>query len=305
MIKLERPLQIGMIGLDTSHVSIFAKLLEHYRTEPSSCLAGTMLGCAYPGGSSRMELSYTRVEQYKNELVQKYGVQMAGSIEEVAAASDAVMIESVDGSTHLEQFRKVAPFGKPVFIDKPFATSLADAYEIVDLSERYDVPLMSSSSLRYAEALTNALQHGEQGEIIGADVYGPMPFVQGQPGYFWYGIHAVEMLFAIMGRNCRQVQTVCSGEHEMIAGTWEDGRIGTVRGRRQGGSFGALLHRESGRDYVDIQAASKPYYESLLEQVIDFFRTGRSPVDLKETLEVIGFVEAANKSRETGRACSL
>ncbi|MFD3257444.1 Gfo/Idh/MocA family protein [Paenibacillus lentus] len=305
VIKLERPLQIGMIGLDTSHVSIFAKLLDRHRTDPSSCLAGTVVGCAYPGGSSRMELSYTRVEQYKNELVEKYGVQMLGSIEEVAEASDAIMIESVDGSTHLEQFSKVVPFGKPVFIDKPFATSLADASEIVALSERYHVPIMSSSSLRYSAALTDALQHSEQGDIIGADVCGPMPFVQGQPGYFWYGIHAVEMLFAIMGRNCRQVHTICSGEREMITGVWADGRIGTVRGRRQGGSFGALIHRERGNGYVDIQTAKKPYYESLLEQVIDFFRTGRSPLDPKETLEVIGFVEAANRSREMGKACSL
>ncbi len=251
-----------------------------------------------------MELSYSRVDRYRNELVQQFGVQMLDSIEAVAEASDAIMIESVDGTTHLEQFRRVAPYGKPIFIDKPFTTSLEDAYEIFSLSERNKVPVMSSSSLRYAAALTNALQREEQGEIIGADVRGPMPFVQGQPGYFWYGVHTVEMLFAIMGQECRQVHTICSGEHEMIIGCWSDGRIGTVRGRRRGGSFGAVIHRQSGSDYVDIQAGST-YYESLLEQVIGFFHTGHSPVSLKETLAVIGFVEAANRSRQTGNACFL
>nr|WP_246021431.1 Gfo/Idh/MocA family oxidoreductase [Paenibacillus lentus] len=298
-------LQIGMIGLDTSHVSIFAKLLHRDEAEPSSRLFGATVGYAYPGGSSRMELSYSRVDRYRNELVSQYGVQMLDSIEAVAEASDAIMIESVDGSTHLEQFRIVAPYGKPVFIDKPFTTSLEDAYEILALAERNKVTIMSSSSLRYAEALTNAVQLEELGEIIGADVRGPMPFVQGQADYFWYGVHSVEMLFAIMGQGCRKVHTICSGDHEVIIGCWSDGRIGTVRGRRQGGGFGAVIHRHRGSDYVDIQTGSKPYYESLLEQVIDFFRTGHSPVSLKETLEIIGFLEAANRSRETGIASSL
>lgn len=305
MIELKRSLQIGMIGLDTSHVSIFAKLLHRDRAEPSSRLYGTTIGYAFPGGSSRMELSYSRVDRYRNELIRQYGVQMLNSIEAVAEASDAIMIESVDGSSHLEQFRIVAPYGKPVFIDKPFTTSLEDAYEVFALAERNKVPVMSSSSLRYAAALTIATQQEERGEIIGADVRGPMPFVQGQPDYFWYGIHTVEMLFAIMGQGCREVHTICTGEHEVIIGCWSDGRIGTVRGRRQGGSFGAVIHRQRGSDYVDIQAGNKPYYESLLEQVIDFFRTGHSPISLKETLEVIGFVEAANRSRETGKTSTL
>ncbi|GAA0137233.1 Gfo/Idh/MocA family oxidoreductase [Paenibacillus sp. YSY-4.3] len=306
VIKLERPLQIGMIGLDTSHVSIFAALLHrHQAADTTSSLCGITIGCAYPGGSSRMELSYSRVERYRDELIREYGVPMLGSIEAVAEAADAIMIESVDGSTHLEQFSKVAPYGKPVFIDKPFTTCLADARAIVALAKRYSVPIMSASSLRYASALTDALERVGQGDIIGADVYGPMPFVQGQEDYFWYGIHTVEMLFAIMGYGCRQVHTICSGDHEVIAGIWGDGRIGAVRGRRQRGSFGALIHRERGSDHVDIQPGGKPYYESLLEQAAHFFRKGISPVAPEESLEVIGFVEAANRSRETGRPYDL
>lgn len=305
VIKLERPLQIGMIGLDTSHVSIFAALLHRHQAADASCLHGITIGCAYPGGSSRMELSYSRVDRYKNELIQEYGVPMLGSIEAVAEAADVIMIESVDGSTHLEQFSKVAPYGKPVFIDKPFATCLADARAIVALAEHYSVPIMSASSLRYASALTDALKRVGHGDIIGADVYGPMPFVHGQADYFWYGIHAAEMLFAIMGHSSCQVHTLCRGGHEVMTGTWADGRIGVVRGRQQGGSFGAVIHRERGSDHVGIHPGGKPYYESLLEQVVHFFRKGISPVAPEETLAVISFLEAANRSRETGMPYDL
>ncbi|WHX47130.1 Gfo/Idh/MocA family oxidoreductase [Paenibacillus woosongensis] len=295
-----------MIGLDTSHVSIFAVLLHRHQAEDSSsCLRGITIGCAFPGGSSRMELSYSRVDRYEGELIREYGVTMLSSIEAVAEAADVIMIESVDGSTHLEQFSKVAPYGKPVFIDKPIATCLTDARAIVALAERYRVPLMSASSLRYASALTESLEHTGHGDVIGADVYGPMPFVQGQADYFWYGIHTVEMLFAIMGQGCRQVHTTCSGNHEVITGTWADGRIGVVRGRRQGGSFGAVIHRERRSDHVGIQPGGKPYYESLLEQVVYFFRGGISPVAPEETLAVISFIEAAHRSKETGKPYDL
>jgi hypothetical protein len=41
--------------------------------------------------------------------------------------------------------------------------------------------------------------------VIGAESYGPMTMVVMQPGFFWYGIHSVDMLFAILDEGCRQV----------------------------------------------------------------------------------------------------
>jgi len=41
------------------------------------------------------------------------------------------MLESADGRVHPEQFRRIAPYGKPVFIDKPLAVSVRDAEEIL------------------------------------------------------------------------------------------------------------------------------------------------------------------------------
>ena len=49
---------------------------------------------------------------------------MPHSLDELANSCDAVMLESLDGRPHLKQFRAIAK-GKPVFIDKPAAGSLA------------------------------------------------------------------------------------------------------------------------------------------------------------------------------------
>ncbi|WP_259391739.1 hypothetical protein [Paenibacillus thiaminolyticus] len=49
---------------------------------------------------------------------------------------------------HEAHFAAVAPFAKPVFIDKPLALSTASASRIADLAARYGTPVMSSSALR-------------------------------------------------------------------------------------------------------------------------------------------------------------
>ena len=66
---------------------------------------------------------------------------------------DAVLIESVDGRVHLEQVKQVLAAHKPVFIDKPLASTLEDAREIARLAKEAGVPWFSSSSLRYGDSV--------------------------------------------------------------------------------------------------------------------------------------------------------
>lgn len=295
-------INIGMIGLDTSHVVAFTKLLN--QPEHDYYVPGGKVTTAFPGGSDDFELSISRVEGYTRELQQDFGVKMVESPEQVAENCDAILLESVDGRVHLEQFAKIAPYGKPVFIDKPLAVSTADALEIVRLSEQHHAPVMSSSALRYAEPLVEAIVEKEN--IIGADTFGPINFVSTQPGYFWYGIHAVEMLFAAMGSGCKRVNTVVSDDHDIIIGEWVDGRIGVVRGNQLGNnSFGAVIHRQQGSRTVEITAESKPFYASHLEKIMAFFQTGTPAVSEEKTLQIIRFIEAANRSKETGKSITL
>lgn len=297
-------IKIGMIGLDTSHVVAFAKLLND-ASSPYH-VAGGKVVVAFPGGSPDFQLSISRVEGFTNQLRDEFGVKIVDSPEAVAQESDAILLESVDGRVHLEQFRQIAPFGKPVFIDKPFAVSSQDAREIVRLAGQHGVPLMSASSLRYAEALKEAIGDGELGAIIGADAYGPMAIEPTQPGLFWYGIHSVEMLYAALGPGCVHVVASTTEDHDVVVGQWKDGRIGVVRGNRKGNSkFGAVIHREKGSSFVDVYSNPKPYYASMLEDIMDMFRTGKPKLAQEETLEIIRFIEAANESRETGRKVNL
>ncbi|MFC5701596.1 Gfo/Idh/MocA family protein [Cohnella faecalis] len=302
---MQSSLKLGIVGLDTSHVTAFAELLN----DPGHPyhIPGGNIRAAYPGvASPDFELSYARLQPYTDELANKFGVTLLDSEEAVAESCDAILLESVDGRVHLDQFRKLAPFGKPVFVDKPFALSTQEAREMIALAERYRVPLMSCSSLRYAEALSEQLRRMGGDPIAGADCYGPMAIQATQPGLFWYGIHMVEMLYRVMGAGCVRVAAETNADYDLVVGTWADGRIGTIRGNRKGNNkFGVLVHGEAAAYYADISSHSKPFYASMLEQVMRLFHTGEADIDLGETLEIIHFIECANESRETGRSVEL
>lgn len=300
-----KTLNIGMIGLDTSHAPLFAEMLN----EPAHPhhVPGARVTVAFPGGSPDFPLSIDRVAGFTAKIEGDFGVRMAGSIGEVAEEADAILLLTVDGRIHAEQFAAVAPYGKPVFIDKPFAVSSRDARAIADLAREHRVPLMSCSSVRWAENLDAAVRANDgQGRIIGADCCGPMELQPTQPGFFWYGIHMADMLYRCMGPGCTEVRVTANEDHDLAVGVWADGRIGTIRGNRKGNRrFGALLHREQGTGYVDIYAAQKPYFASMLEEVVRMFQTKTPPLDIEETIEVIAFLEAANESRATGKSVPL
>ena len=58
---------------------------------------------------------------------------------------DAVMILSIDGRPHLEQARPVFAARKPVFIDKPVASSLAEIVQVFREAEQSGTPCFSNS----------------------------------------------------------------------------------------------------------------------------------------------------------------
>lgn len=297
-------LKIAIIGLDTSHAPLFAELLNN--PDHPHHVRGGKVTAAYPGGSPDFELSIGRVDKFTAEVRDNSGVPIAQSIQEAAGNADAILLLSVDGRVHLEQFRQIVPYGKPVFIDKPFAVTTRDAKAIYRLAQEHGIPLMSCSSVRWSEGLGRALDSADQGNIIGVDTYGPMELQPTQPGFYWYGIHAADMLYRSMGKGCKEVTVTTNTDHDLAVGVWEDGRVGTLRGNRKGNRrFGALIHREQGTEHVDVYADGKPYYASMLEEVIHMFQTGAAPIDMTETLEVIAFLEAANESRETGRTVKL
>ncbi|HEX6971094.1 MAG TPA: Gfo/Idh/MocA family oxidoreductase [Limnochordia bacterium] len=294
-------MKLGMIGLDTSHCPAFTELLNN--TENPHHVPGGRVVAAFPGGSQEMAPSRDRVERFTAQLADQYGVKILDSIEAVAAEVDAVFLESVDGRQHREQFARIAPFGKPVFIDKPLATSVDDARAIFELADRYGSPVLPCSSIRFARGIEEL---GEGRHIIGCEAFGPAPVLPDFPALFWYGIHTAEVLFAKMGTGCREVVARRSENADVVTGRWEDGRIGTLYGYRiaKVSTFGATLFTDGGVAQ-GTAGSDPPYYALMLPHVLRFFATGEAPIPREETLEIVAFLEAANRSRESGEPVIL
>ncbi len=256
---------------------------------------------AWPGGSPDVPSSISRVAGYTAELRDKFGVTIVDSPEAVAQGCDAILHTSLDGRTHPGQFARIAPFGKPVFMDKPFAVSTAAAKEIFATAKKHNVKLFSSSSLRFSEAVVKVVTPETRSTVRGADFCGAAAHEPTNPGLYWYGIHAVEMLFTAMGRGCRSVRCVSNKDYDLATGVWADGRIGTVRGNRTGNyEMHGLVHFEKSTAAVNVQTAAKPFYASLSEAFLAFFQGGATPIDPEETIEIIRFIEAANESSVNG-----
>ncbi len=293
-VVLAADLRVGIIGLDTSHVVAFTNALNNAADKDH--VAGARIVGAFKGGSPDIAASATRIDGFTNELVQKHGVKLYDSIEELTRNVDAIMIESVDGRVHLDQARRVLAARKPVFIDKPVAASLRDAVEIFRLAREAGVPVFSSSSLRFSDGVA-AVKRMDVGRQIGAFSHGPATIEPHHPDLFWYGIHAVETLFAAMGRGCVQVTRTQTADTDVVTGVWSDGRVGTVHGIRGGKSeYGLTVFGAKG------VAQGKPdgAYAKLVAEIVTFFQTGRPPVAPAETLEIFAFMAASDESVRRG-----
>jgi len=296
---MSTPLRIGLIGLDTSHVARFTELLNH-PDHPHHVPGGrVVVGC--PSPSPDYDPSASRVDQFTATLRDEHEVTIVDTPPAVAEQADLIFITSVDGRRHLSLLEQVVDAGKPIFIDKPLALSRAEAERIFDLAEANAVPLMSSSALRYAKPLADAL-HDPEGEPIRAvDIFGPMAHDAVQRGWFWYGIHMVEVAVAALGTGIATTTAIAAEGQDAGTLKWTDGRIACLHGwQPPGPAFGAVLHRDSGSQCLDLSGADRPFYAGLLEAIMQCLPEGRSDVPRAQTLEVIAALESLNSGLYDG-----
>jgi predicted dehydrogenase len=289
------PLRAGIIGLDTSHAEAFTALLNNPKS--AGVLARVRVVAAYPGGSSDIPESNSRVAGYSQKLRDGFKVEIVDSIDALLQKVDVVLLLSVDGRPHLEQARPVLKAHKRMFIDKPVAGTLADAAEIYRLARESETPVFSSSSLRFSPGIVGMRNDPKVGRVLGCSAYGPCPLESHHPDLFWYGIHGVETLFTIMGPGCVSATRIHEKDTDLVTGIWKDGRVGTFRGIRGGkADYGAMVFGSKGI----APSGSFAGYEPLVLEICKFFESGKPPVSAEETLEIYAFMEAADESKRKG-----
>ncbi len=287
-VAMAEDLRIGLIGLDTSHVIAFTKIINDPKA--TGPLAKAKVVAAFRGGSRDIPSSADRIDKYTETLTKEYGLKLYPTIAELCKNVDAIMLESVDGRPKVRQAIPVIDAGLPLFIDKPMAGSLADVIFIFDYAKKKGVPIFSSSSLRYGKT-NQAIRHGSIGTVARAEVHSPCSLEVHHPDLFWYGVHGCESLFTIMGTGCQSVvrRTTADGKIE-VEGTWKGGRTGIFR---EGKGYGGKAKGTKGES----EAGGYDGYAPLVVEAVKMFQTGKVPVSAQETIEMFAFMAAADESK--------
>ncbi len=292
--------RVGIVDTDTSHAVEFTKRLNHIGIAEEQWVDGAKVVAAWTAPSAIVPEE--RHREYNRILSEELGIRFVDSLEELRNLVDAVMVESQDGSVHLQRAKPFLEVGMPVFVDKPFACSLHDGLLMAEIAAKHNAPLFSSSSLRYAlEVQQVQEQVNEWGKVVAADAFSPSSTHPRNPGLFHYGIHGVETLFALMGKGCLRVRCIYNDDGEVVVGEWEDGRIGTMRGIRKGAyayGFTVVCEKQAWATIIDVRFI----YRELLKRVVTMFQTRKPPLDISETLQIVAFIEGAGQSAKQNGA---
>lgn len=302
-------IRVGIIGLDTSHATAFTKHLnDPDGTTPEfrdfRVVAAVVKGSATIPSSVAVQPNYT-------EAVRKLGVEIVPDVAALLPKVDAVLLETNDGREHLWQAEACFRAGKRVFIDKPLAHNLKDSKAIVDLAKKHNATFFTSSAIRYVKSIRYVKEKGFR--VRGMDCWTCFNYEPSHDRWYWYGIHCVDPLFAVMGRGCEEVVSFSGADGEIAIGRWKDGRFGVARGlatTKKGAPYGGVIFTEdakvgpSGEKLIDGQINMGTYegYAEELKFILQYFRTGEVPVAPEESLEVLAFMTAADLSAQRGGA---
>src|ERR1043166_925792 len=303
-----KPVRVGVLGLDNYQAVAYTQLFNDPKA--SGDLAGLKVVAGYAApASADIPESVESLPKWKAEIG-KMGVKLVGSIDELLASCDAVMIMSLDGRTHLEQARAVLKAKKRLYIGRPLAASLEDAAAILKLAETTKTPCWSSSQHRFSPGFIGMRNHPDVGKVIGCDVYGGCPTEPHHADFFWHAVHSIETLYTIMGPGCESVRCTSTATAESITGVWKDGRVGPYRGIKKGAlKYSATVFGDKGVSTAGVYGHGVPVkgvaptndkymgYEGIAIEMAKFFKGGPAPVSAAETLEIFAFMEAAHESK--------
>lgn len=289
-----RDLRAGIIGTDTSHVPAFTAILQSHPEWRIRVVA------AFKGGSADIPLSASRVEGFARTIQDKYGVEIVDSIDALLTKVDVVLIESIDGRAHLAQVTPVLKAGKRVYVDKPLAASVEDVKQIQRLSVETGTPLFTASSYRFHPDIARLRDAPGVGRVIRVEASSPLHALEHHPDLYYYGIHGVEALYAVMGTGCVSVTRSVTADADVTTGQWRDGRIGVYSGVSDETNKPPMIRVRGDRGTTE--SSSSEGYEGLEQAIAEFFQTGGSPVAPSETLEIFEFMSAAQLSKDRGGA---
>ena len=214
------------------------------------------------------------------EWCDEQGMIAAKSIEEVVENCDAVsVLAPANPEVHARLAEIPLRSGKPVYVDKPFADSLAAAEKMFETADKFSTPLMTSSALRFSSELLS-------GEIQALD-----PFIfttfGGGSNFPEYAIHQLEMIVSVMGTEVQDIELAGDPQKLVLTLKYSGARLAAAV-YAANYPFAVTAASASG---VKIHQETTGYWANFTNALLEFFATGVSPVPKEQTLCIARLLE--------------
>ena len=295
----DKPLRLGIVGSDNSHAEAFSKIANGLQPE--------------------FQIPGVRVTHiWGTDPARTQEVAEGGKIEHIAAKRedligqvDGVICVHRHGGLHLEDALPFLKAGIPAFVDKPLATSVADATALLDAAEAAKVGFTSFSTLRYAQGTVQFLDglRANAGELVTGSSTGPADPGSEYGGLFFYGIHALELMHATWGYGIERVRATQHRGIVSAACAFATGPLVTLQLLNNGGKglgVGGFHLHTVGKQSIDKYSvdSGSSYYDGM-QVFVKAMRTGEWPLTRAQLLEPVKVLAAIEESLKTEKEITI
>ena len=280
-------ISLGLVGVNTSHADAFSRIFNGDADTP---IRLNMARVTHIWGRDDDDRTRQLASTHRIGAVVGTPREMIGNVD------GALIIDDTDGgATHAELARTFIEAGIPIFIDKPMTTVYTDAVALFDHAEQHHTPIMSSSALRFPVELETAREKIDAcGKLSSILTIGPEE-------WFYYGVHAVELLGAVTSDRPISVHRHALDQKDVAVVEYETGLVAVVETLRDAGYlFHCSIFGENDHTSFDVEDAMG-FYTNEMREFVQMVQTGTSPLIREQTLDVMAILHAGNRSAETGQ----
>ncbi len=287
-------IRVALLGSDSTHTEMIAQ-----RINPA--------GSSFHGEARVVSLYGEDIEQarYKAKAL---GIERAtASVDEALEGVDFAMVIGRFGDSHFGPATNALARGLPTFVDKPFTVNTREAEALVEQARSANVPLCSSSPLRFATEVQElkAIFGSNSERWLHLQCVAPanctdLGLDPRFDSVFFYGIHGVEMLLELAGFDVESVAIECGNTAITVSLEMRSKRTATLLLVRNAPEFYSIGAVNRGGSYLRSINLDGSYYEALLAFLLQEFFFGRTTIPLGSTLEAVSILERVEAVRRNG-----
>ncbi len=209
---------------------------------------------------------------------EKQGVELVLDIHELVEKSDCLVVLAPDNcEKHVELALPAVASGKPVFVDKTFANSKAEAEEIFAAAKASGSACFSASAFRCSHKL-NAVKTED---VSGVVAFGHLDPVN-------YLVHQIEPIVALMGCNVTSVMYTGCEARPAWQLRFADNRTASVNMLQKQFKHYLVINHQDGNETV---ALDDDVFPKLITAIVEMFKTGKAPIAQEDTIAIMAIRE--------------